>query len=104
MQYKTMTLALIEQRPELYERLRANKTLLATMERYALILKASHETWTLQLSAMHPGSDRNSIASEALEFALKVVEQDLDSRSTHQEDELSLDAAMAHIRLHTPSA
>jgi hypothetical protein len=104
MQYKTITLEMIKQRPQLYEQLRASKTLLATMERYAVILKASHEAWMEELSATHPNSDRSQISSEALEHALKVLGQDLDSNSTTEEDELDLDAAMTHIRLHTPTA
>ena len=104
MQYKTMTLELIKQRPKLYEQLRSSKTLLATMERYALILKASHEAWMAYLNGTLPNSDTGQVSSEAIDIAVKELEHHFDSASTPQEDELALDAAMAYVRLHTPTA
>jgi hypothetical protein len=103
MHYKTMTLELIKQRPQLHEHLRASKTLLATMERYALMLKASHEAWMAHLNETLPGSGRSQLSSEAIDIAVKELEHHLGSTSTHQEDEFSLDVAMAYIQLHTPS-
>jgi hypothetical protein len=104
MMYKTVVLELIQQQPELHERLRASRTLLATMDAYALALKASHEEWMEHLSQRWPGSDRSQLSSEALEIALKEVEEDLSSASKAGEDGPSLDAAMTYLKRHTPTA
>ena len=99
MQYKTMVLALLQQRPEIHDPLRKNRTLLATMERLASELKDSHEAWKDSLSQARPGSDPSQIASEALELALKDLEDRLPSGSPREGQEaLSLDQAMAYIR------
>ena len=70
-QYKTIALELIQQQPELYERLRSSRTLLSTMDAYAIELKASHEAWKEQLGQKNPGSDPSQIASEAMELAVR---------------------------------
>ena len=55
------------------------------------------------LCQARPGSDPSQIASEALEMALKELEDRLPSASPQNDHEpLSLDAAMAFIRRHTP--
>lgn len=69
MTYKTIMLELIEERPRLCERLKENRTLLETIDRFAHLLKESHEEWTKRLR-------RQSLAPElassmALELALK---------------------------------
>jgi hypothetical protein len=72
---------------------------------YASELKTSHEAWKEQLSGARPGSESSQIASEALELALKDLEERLPSESPPNDHEpLSLDAAMAFIRRHTPRA
>src|SRR2546429_352029 len=102
MQYKTIVLELLQQRPEIHEQLRLNRKLLPAMELYARELKASHEAWKETLSQERPGSDQSQIASEALEMALKELEDRLPSASQQGDNEpLSLDAAMASIRNHT---
>ena len=45
MHYKTITLELIQDLPELYEHLRSGKRLLPAMDTYAIELQASHEAW-----------------------------------------------------------
>ena len=102
MQYKTIILELLQQRPQMHHQLRKDRKLLPTMERYARELKASHEAWKENLSGLRPGSDQSQIASEALEMALKELEDRLPSESHPEGNEaLSLDAAMAFIRNHT---
>ena len=103
MQYKTIVLELLQQRPVIEEQLRRNRTLLPTMERYAEKLKTSHEQWMAQLSLAKPGSDKSQIASESLEIALKELEDYLSPVFPPDEtDPLSLEEAMAFIRRHTP--
>ena len=102
MQYKTIVLQLLEQRPEIHNQLRKNRELLPTLERFADQLKTRHEAWKDRLSQAKPGSDQSQIASEAMEMALKELEDRLPSAS-HRSDneELSLDTAMAFILGHT---
>ena len=102
MQYKTIILELLQQRPQMHDQLRKNRKLLPALEFYAKELKTSHETWKETLSQAKPGSDPSQIASEALEIALKEMEDRLPSESPQDGTEpLSLDAAMAYIRGHT---
>jgi hypothetical protein len=82
MHYKTITLSLLEDRPALYEALKRSRTLLSTMERYALELKESHEAWQEQLMEAKPGSEPSQIASEALERALEELQARLPTAST----------------------
>lgn len=99
MQYKTIILEMLEQRQELHKQLRQERKLLATLEIYARELKASHESWMEQLAQTKPGSEPSQISSEALEMALKELEDRLPSGSLKGDhDELSLDEAMAFIR------
>ena len=104
MQYKTIVLELIQQEPELHERLRASRTLLATMDHHALELKARQEFWKKQLSQSRPGSDPIQIASESLELASKEQQAALHSGLRADEDGPLLDGAMAYLRRHTPTA
>ena len=104
MQYKTIVLELLRERTELHEQLRLTRRLLPTMETYARELKASHETWKESLLQASPGSDASQISSEAMEMALWELEDRLPALSQPEGGEpLSLDQAMAYVRVHTPS-
>jgi hypothetical protein len=104
-QYKTIVLELLQQQPEIHERLRSSRTLLPTMERLAGELKARHEFWTGRLERANPGISENQIAGEALELALAELRGRLrPESSTAATEPLSLDAAMAFLRRHTPLA
>jgi hypothetical protein len=102
MQYKTIVLELLQQRPQIHDQLRKDRKLLPTVEMYARELKTSHEAWKETLGQERPGSDQSQIAFEALEMALKEMEDRLPNESHPNDKEpLSLDAAMAFIRKHT---
>jgi hypothetical protein len=102
MQYKTIVLELLQQRPQIHDQLRKDRKLLPTVEMYARELRTSHEAWKETLGQERPGSDQSQIAFEALEMALKDLEDRLPSESIPNDKEpLSLDAAMAFIRKHT---
>jgi hypothetical protein len=102
MQYKTIVLELLKERTQLQEQLRLTRRLLPTLETCAKELKASHESWMETLSQAKPGSDPNQIASEALELAVRELEDRLPSVSPpHDQEALLLDEAMASIRSHT---
>jgi hypothetical protein len=99
MQYKTMILGLLQQRPKMHEQLRKERKLLPTMERYAKELRTSHLAWKELLSELRPESEPSQIAAEALEIALKELEDRFPSGSPESEQEaLFLDAAMLFAR------
>ena len=98
MQYKTIVLELLRERTELHEQLRQTRRLLPTLESCSHELKASHERWKETLTQANPGSDPSQIASEALELAIRELEDRLPSASRAAEDEtLSLEQAMASV-------
>ena len=102
MQYKTIILEMLEQRPQMHRELRQSRKLLPTLEFLASELKDSHEAWKERLLQAKPATDPSQIASEAMELALKDMEDRLPSESSQNESEaLSLDQAMAHISRHT---
>ena len=99
MQYKTIIHELLQQRPQMHDQLRKSRKLLPALEHYARELKASHEAWKQLLSQLRPGSDQSQIANEALEIALKEMEDRLPSESPGNGNEaLVLDAAMLFLR------
>ncbi len=105
MQYKTMVLELLKEMPEIHDRLRENRTLLATLERLAAGLKDSHEAWKVQLARSSPNSSETQLASAALEMALADLEAALLPASLQAgNDPPSLDGAMAYLRRHSPPA
>lgn len=103
--YKTIVLELLQNRPQMHERLRKQRMLLPTMEFYASELKDLHEAWKHHLSETRPDSDQNQIASQAMELALKELEGYLPSESSSQdEDRPTLDDFMTYLRDPTPPA
>jgi len=98
MQYKSMIHEMLQQRPQIHEQLRKSRKLLPTLELYAKELKTSHEAWKEMLVQMRPDSDQSQIASEALEFACKEMEDRLPSDSPENGDRQVLDAAMLFLR------
>ncbi len=105
MQYKSMTLELLQLNPRLYDQLLATGTLLPALDFYANELKESHLAWKERLSQAMPGSSERQIASEALEIALKELEASLAPASPPDENgPLSLDGAMAFIIRHMSAA
>ncbi|HUY91925.1 MAG TPA: hypothetical protein VMV10_24505 [Pirellulales bacterium] len=104
--YKTIVLELLRDRPALHEQLRANGTLLQSMEQLAIALRACHLDWMAKLAETRPGSDSSQISSEALELAVNELQDDLPSDSPASEEAmqpLSLDAAMAFLQRHMPA-
>jgi hypothetical protein len=98
MQYMTIIHELLQQQPRTTEQLRKSRKLLDTVEHYAKELKTSHEAWKKMLTPLRPRSHPAQIASEALEIALKEIEDRLPSDSQEESDPLVLDAAMLFLR------
>ena len=102
MQYKTIVLELLKQRTKLHEQLRLTRRLLPTMETLARDLRESHESWKESLSQSQPGSEPSQISSEAMELALKDMEDRVRFASLRNDRELpTLDKAMAFLVSHT---
>lgn len=76
MQYKTIILKLLEQRPTLHDQLRRERRLLTILDSFAQELKTRHEAWKENLSTK-PNIDPGQIPSTALEMALQEVENRL---------------------------
>ena len=98
MRYKTIVLELLQPHPEIHNHLRSKRTLLPTMERYAKELKTRHEAWMEHLSRTGPGGGPSQVANEALEIALKELENCLGSPG--DSGPLSVEGAIAFIRDH----
>jgi hypothetical protein len=102
MQYKTIVLELLQQLPQMHDRLRKERLLLAAMEHFAQELKESHEALQQLLEQARPGSHPSQIASEALEMALMELEDRLPVVSLKSgQESLSLDEAIDFLRKHT---
>jgi gas vesicle protein len=99
MQYKTIIYEMLQQRPQMQDQLRKSRKLLPTLERYARELKTSHEAWKEMLEQVRPRSNQTQITSEALEMALKDIEEHLRSALSQDGNAAQvLDAAMLFLR------
>jgi len=105
MMYKTICLQMIQDHPEMYDQLLSQRILLPTLERYTHQLRTSHQSWMDNLATRRPGSSASQIANEALEFALKEMEDRFSSASPAEESVAgTLEGAMAFLRRHSPPA
>jgi hypothetical protein len=103
MHYKTIVLGLLKKHAKLHNRLRRKRLLLRALDLYARELKTHHEAWKEELLKKKPGSAPSQIASEALEIALKELEDFFRSSFPTKDNEpLSLEEGMAFIRRGTP--
>ena len=88
MHYKTITLELIRDRAQWHEQLRLTRQLLPTMEQLARELREAHQQWTQTLTASRPESEPSLVSSEALELAVRELEERLPNESSNPEGEL----------------
>jgi hypothetical protein len=99
MLYKTIALELLQNRPEIHEKLRQQRMLLQATEYYAFELKASHEAWKEHLTSAQPQADPSQITSQAMELALEELEALLPSASSPEdENRPSLDDFMTYLK------
>ena len=102
MQYKTIVLQLLEENTQIYDQLRQQRQVSTVMEHYARELRTLHLAWKETLTQAVPNSDTNQIASEAMERALKDLQEHLPiGTKLDGQEPLSLDQAMAFIRRHS---
>ena len=98
MQYKTIVMELIEQRPHLHEKLKRERKLLSTMERVARELKASREEIRRDLASEQPHMEASLISSQAMAMAISELEARMPpERPNEEKDELSLDQITASL-------
>ena len=98
MQYKTIILNLLRQRPKLHDQLRRKRRLLAVVDNLASELKTRHESWMENLTEAKSDIEPSQVASTAMENALQETESRLRLAFPPDDQEpLSLDAAMAFI-------
>lgn len=103
MNYKTITLELIQEFPLLYEQLRCVKRLLPAMDAYAIDLREDHLETMAAMARRWPGSDSRQISAEALEIAIRNLRERLRSASPPDEtDPAALDAATSGRRNPSP--
>ena len=102
MHYKTITLELIQEQPELYEHLRSGKRLLPAVDSYSTDLKAGHEAWKAKIGRKRPGSDPRLVAAEALELAIRDLRDRLPCVSSKGEAEPTIDTAKVRPNRLTP--
>lgn len=99
MQYKTIILQLLRQRPKLHGQLCREQRLLTVVDNLAGELKTRHESWKENLTQAQPAIDPSQVASAAMEIALQETESRLQLACPPNDQEpLSLDAAIAFIR------
>ena len=98
MLYKTIVLEMLQDRPQMHEKLRQERRLLATVNRYSKELMASHEALKEELAQATPECDPAQIASQAMEMAIQELQDRLPSESPPDEEALSLDEAIAFVR------
>ena len=107
MLYKTITLALIRENRELHEHGCAwERTLLSTLNTLGRSVgRAATKPWIEIIARKRPGSGSSQIASDATgDRQIQELQERLRSDSLPSADERSLDAAMAYLHRHTPSA
>jgi hypothetical protein len=75
MQYKTITLGLLQENPRYHEQLRKDGLLLPALNHYAAELKASHEYYKMRLAMTQGGPEL--IAMEAAELAIQDLRDSL---------------------------
>jgi len=105
MLYKTIVLELLQLEEEIYSILLRHRTLMPTLDRYAMELKNIHDTWINRLTRQSPAGDPTLLSSEALELAIRDVQNRLRIEYLSDQDETTfLDGAMATMRAHSRSA
>lgn len=82
MQYKTITLSLIQSHPPYHRRLKSNRRLMAALDTFAQELRDRHLAWVARLQAERPQDDPQSRRSAALELALAEVERLIAAEAT----------------------
>ena len=103
MQYKSMVLELLRQKPEKCEQCYQNRMPLLHLVRVAAQLKSRHQAWQVRLRQQKPNNDRSQISwrGDASQF-LQELDDSLPSDFPDESEPLTLGEAMAFIRRYAP--
>jgi hypothetical protein len=104
MLYKTIVLELLQQVEEIYSLLLRRRTMMPTLDRYAVELKDIHQAWIDRLTRQSPAGDTTLLGSEALELAIRDVQNRLRIEFQPDDGTSFLDGAIANGRNPTPIA
>jgi hypothetical protein len=98
MQYKTITLELLQSLPQLFDRLRIADQLLAALEACSMNLRTRHLMLTSELSQSRPQTSEQQIKQESFEIALQELQNQLLSVSLPDQT-LSSEQLLETLRL-----
>jgi hypothetical protein len=101
MQYKTITLDLLESHPVLADRLKTAGRLLAALETCSTGLRARHLSLTDQLSQSNPQAATEDLSRRAFEIALRELEDRI-RHADRPETPAPADLLIEYLRRHTP--
>ena len=85
MHYKTIALELLSANPDMCDRLKAERRLLAEMHRLSAELKERHRAWIAALTDRSPTDDPRLIASRAMELAVAELAESLSPNGSADE-------------------
>lgn len=99
MQYKTIVLELLQQRPLACERLKKQRMMLEAVETFSSILKLNHEAIIQEMLEADSAANLVQVTQAAFEIAVNHLEEVLPSDSDQEGDD-SLLSHQANARLH----
>lgn len=102
MNYKTVTLELLQDQPQLYDRLKRDRLLLAALEACSTDLRTRHLALARQLSQSRPEASLEQTSLEAYEIAVHELHQRIEAAALPDES-IRADQLIDFIRLHTPT-
>jgi len=102
MNYKTVTLELLQDRPPLHERLKRDRLLLAALEACSTDLRTRHLTLARQLSQSWPEASPEQTSKEAYEIAIHELRQRI-TVAALPDAPVPTDQLIDFLRLHTPA-
>ncbi|MFN8707414.1 MAG: hypothetical protein ACK526_13510 [Planctomyces sp.] len=75
MHYKTIVMELINDQPELLSTLRESRTLLPSIERWAVLLRSQHLALIDEYLRQTSGVTANEVSSQAMEVAVEQIRE-----------------------------
>lgn len=99
MQYKTIVLELLESQPALSEKLKANSSLLSTMETIAEQLRTNHLQLVEQTQLKRQEAAGEAIRSQALEHQIEQLKRYLHTLATQSDQQTITATQIQHTLL-----
>lgn len=102
MNYKTVTLELLQDQPQLHDLLKRDRLLLAALEACSTDLRTRHLTLVRQLSQSRPEASPEQTSLEAYEIAVHELYQRIGA-AARPDEPIPADQLIDFLRLHTPA-